>query len=99
MSPRPGWPLRCAPRSATPAAAGRSPQPTALDTEETFPAGYRQQVEPNLVRIEAFLTTLARLAALQNRPQLARPAYLTCVALESAARSARTEMLAALVIQ
>ena len=29
MSPRPGWPLRCAPRWAIPAAAGRSPQPNA----------------------------------------------------------------------
>ena len=73
----------------------------ALITEEVFPAGYRQQIEPNLVRIEAFLTTVARQAG--GPGALARaarpPAYLTCLALESAARSARLEVLAALAIQ
>lgn len=71
----------------------------ALVIEETFPAGYRQQVEPNLVRIEAFLTTLARLSPAEPAAASRPAAYLTCVALESAALSARTEMLAALVIQ
>jgi hypothetical protein len=66
---------------------------------EVFPAGYRHQIEPNLVRIEAFLATLARQAGDPPSPATPPPppAYLTCLALESAARTARTEVLAALV--
>ena len=72
-----------------------------LITDEVFPAGYRQQIEPNLVRIEAFLTTLAREVPGPAEPALRprSPAYLTCLALESAPRSARLEVLAGLAIQ
>jgi hypothetical protein len=70
-------------------------------TDEVFPAGYRQQIEPNLVRIEAFLTTLAREVAGPAEPAAMprSPAYLSCLALESAPRSARLEVLAGLAIQ
>jgi len=77
----------------------------AAVTGEMFPADYRRQIEPNLVRIEAFLAGLARHAG----PGLAPggpgpaapppPAYLTCLAVEPAGRSARAEVLAALAIQ
>ena len=75
-----------------------TPAEQALITAELFPVAYRGQIEPNLVRIEAFLTDLAQHAGPPGagpRP----PAYFTCLALEPAARSARAEMLAALAIQ
>ena len=83
-----------------------SQEEQALISAELFPPEYRRQIEPNLVRIEAFLTTLAQHADLANTglpgqapvtPQ--PPAYYTCLALEPAARSARAEVLAALAIQ
>lgn len=72
-----------------------------LIATELFPAEYRRQIEPNLVRIEAFLTALAQQADDPQAPAGAPrpPAYLTCLALEPAARSARAEVLAALAIQ
>jgi hypothetical protein len=91
--------------AAVRAALGHADQATPLTqaeqtliTAELFPAAYRRQIEPNLVRIEAFLTDLAQQAGPPGagpRP----PAYFTCLALEPAARSARAEMLAALAIQ
>jgi pyrimidine deaminase RibD-like protein len=66
-----------------------------------FPGGYRRQIEPALARIEAFLTDLARHAdppGQQGQPG-GPAAYLTCLALEPAARTARTEALAALIVQ
>ncbi|HUA29351.1 MAG TPA: hypothetical protein VMC03_10740 [Streptosporangiaceae bacterium] len=67
---------------------------------ELFAPEYRRQVEPNLVRIEAFLAGLARTAdAGAAAPAGLRPAYLTCLAVEPGARSARAEVLAALAIQ
>ena len=75
-----------------------TPAEQALITAEMFPTAYRHQIEPNLVRIEAFLSDLAQHAgSLAAGPQ--PPAYFTCLALESAVRSARAEMLAALAIQ
>ena len=78
----------------------------AAVTGEVFPADYRRQIEPNLVRIEAFLAGLARHAgpaapAAPARPPATppSPAYLTCLAVEPAGRSARAEVLAALAIQ
>jgi hypothetical protein len=83
-----------------------SQEEQALIWAELFPPEYRRQIEPNLVRIEAFLTTLAQHADLANTglpgqaPRTPEPpAYYTCLALEPAARSARAEVLAALAIQ
>ena len=73
----------------------------AVIAEEVFPAGYREQIEPNLIRIEAFLSVLARYADSTGEAagMPPPPAYLTCLALESAAHSAHVEVLAALAIQ
>jgi len=75
---------------------------------QLFPAAYRRQIEPALARIDAFLADLAR----RTDPGDAAPAptsragpggapaeYLTCLALEPAARTARAEALAALAVQ
>jgi hypothetical protein len=73
---------------------------SAAVTGELFPADYRRQIEPNLVRIEAFLAGLARYAGPAGAEAPGpRPAYLTCLAVEPGARSARGEVLAALAIQ
>ena len=78
-----------------------SPGEKALISSELFPAEYRRQIEPNLVRIEAFLTALAQHTEQPGQPPVAPepPAYYTCLALEPAARSARAEVLAALAVQ
>ena len=78
-----------------------SPAELALISAELFPPEYRRQIEPNLVRIEAFLTALAQQAEPPGQPPAAPepPAYYTCLALEPAARSARAEVLAALAVQ
>jgi hypothetical protein len=83
-----------------------SPAEQALISAELFPPEYRRQIEPNLVRIEAFLTALAQhtdpaSAGSPGQPAATPepPAYYTCLALEPAARSARAEVLAALAIQ
>jgi hypothetical protein len=65
---------------------------------ELFPPDYRHQIGPNLVRLDAFLTDLARYAR-QPVGQPAAPAYYTCVAIDSTARSARSELLTALAVQ
>ena len=74
-----------------------------LISAELFPPEYRRQIEPNLVRIEAFLTALAQQTDPAGTGQPAATpepaAYYTCLALEPAARSARAEVLAALAIQ
>ena len=87
-----------------PSAAGPpvlSPDEQALISAGLFPAEYRRQIEPNLVRIEAFLTALAQHTELPGQPPATPepPAYYTCLALEPAARSARAEVLAALTVQ
>ena len=77
-----------------------SPAERAALAGELFAPDYRRQIEPNLVRIEAFLAGLARGAdAVDPAPAALRPAYLTCLAVEPGARSARGEVLAALAIQ
>ena len=78
-----------------------SPGEQALISSELFPAEYRRQIEPNLVRIEAFLTALAQHTEQPGQPPGTPepPAYYTCLALEPAARSARAEVLAALAVQ
>ena len=91
--------------AATQAALGHLPSPGLLTANEEgliagdlFPPDYRQQIAPNLVRLDAFLTDLACYA---GRPASdpAAPAYYTCLALDSSARSARTELLLALAVQ
>ena len=100
-----GWitPVRLA--AAAQAALGHpvppgllSPQEEALIGGDLFPAGYRQQIGPNLVRLDAFLADLARYAGYGGSSSSAAPAYYTCLALDAGARSARAEMLAALAI-
>ncbi|MCW2910552.1 MAG: hypothetical protein JWL68_5341 [Actinomycetia bacterium] len=78
-----------------------SPAEQALISSELFPPEHRRQIEPNLVRIEAFLTALAQHTEPPGQPPAAPepPAYYTCLALEPAARSARAEVLAALAVQ
>jgi hypothetical protein len=65
---------------------------------ELFPPWYRHQIGPNLVRLDAFLTDLARYAG-QRGGYPDAPAYYTCLALDSSARSARGELLLALAVQ
>ena len=100
-----GWisPARLA--AATQAALGHpvppgllSPQEEALIGGGLFPAGYQQQIGPNLVRLDAFLVDLARCTGYALAPPPPAPAYYTCLALEPGARSARAEMLIALAI-
>ena len=78
-----------------------SQEEQALISAELFPPEYRRQIEPNLVRIEAFLTALAQYTEQPGQPPVTPepPAYYTCLALEPAARSARAEVLAALAVQ
>ena len=99
-------PVRLA--AAVRAALGHADRPSVLSQEEQalisaelFPAEYRRQIEPNLVRIEAFLTALAQHTEPPGQPPATPepPAYYTCLALEPAARSARSEVLAALAVQ
>jgi hypothetical protein len=101
--------------AATRAALGHAaaPGPSAVLTPaeqghiatQLFPGAYRRQIEPALARIEAFLTDLARHAEPEPGPSGAEDgggspaAYLTCLALEPSARTARTEALAALAVQ
>ena len=59
---------------------------------------YRAQVGPSLVRLDAFLSDLARHAG-TGPPQPARPTWYTCLALEPGARSAGAELLTALTVQ
>ena len=59
---------------------------------------YRAQVGPSLVRLDAFLSDLARHAG-TGPPQPARPAWYTCLALEPGAPSAGAELLTALTVQ
>jgi hypothetical protein len=75
-------------------------QEKAQITGELFPAGYRQQIGPNLVRLDAFLTDLARYTGdASGSGDAPGPGYLTCLALEPGPRGAHTEMLAGLVVQ
>jgi hypothetical protein len=66
-----------------------------------FPADYRQHIQPSLARIESFLAPLTGLAgqAPPRTPHTQPAARLRCLALEPAARSARTEILAGLLVQ
>ncbi|MCW2930962.1 MAG: hypothetical protein JWM19_1924 [Actinomycetia bacterium] len=65
---------------------------------DLFGETYRAQVGPSLVRLDAFLSDLARHTG-PWAPQPARPGWYTCLALEPGARSASAELLTALTIQ
>jgi hypothetical protein len=68
----------------------------ALIAGDLFPAAYRQQVTPNLVRLDA---VLGELAARTGGGWLQKPGRYTCVAVDTTARSAAGEILNALVMQ
>jgi hypothetical protein len=63
---------------------------------DLFPAGYREQVSANLVRLDA---VLSELAAYGGDGWPAKHARYTCLAIDSAARSASEEVLSSLVVQ
>ena len=101
-----GWvtPARLA--AAAQSALGHRIPPGLLSAQEEmlaggdlFPAAYRTQIGPNLVRLDAFLADLARYAGPAQPAAPPAPAYYTCIALDAGARSARAEMLTALAIQ
>jgi hypothetical protein len=60
-----------------------------------FTGGYRSQIGPSLVRLDAFASGLAR----YDTATPARAAWFTCLALEPGPRSAFTELLTALTLQ
>lgn len=87
------------------AALGRPVQPGILTKEETdliqgkmFGEGYQAQIGTNLVRLDAFLADLARYVG-TCPPTAPPPSYYTSLTVEPAPRSARSELIAALVIQ
>jgi hypothetical protein len=91
--------------AAVQVALGRDAEPGLLTEEEAhkisgklFGEHYQTQIGVNLVRIDAFLADLASYAG-TGPPSSPRPAYCTLFAVEPGARSARAELLAALVIQ
>jgi hypothetical protein len=71
----------------------------ALIVGDLFPAEYRRQIGPNLVRLDAFLADLALYAGHPQPAPPPAPAYYTCLAMDARARSARGEMLTALSVQ
>jgi hypothetical protein len=91
--------------AAVQVALGRPAEPV-LSAEEThliggklFGDSYQAQIGTNLVRLDAFLSDLARYAGAGPAAAPPPPAYCTLFAVEPSARSARAELLAALVIQ
>jgi hypothetical protein len=92
--------------AATQAALGHRVPPGMLNDRELerlahdlFPVSYRHQVATSLIRLDAFLSDLARPEyQVPGRPAAPEPAHLTCLAIEPAAHSARAEMLIALAI-
>jgi hypothetical protein len=96
-------PVRLA--AATQAALGHPADPGLLTAQEEaliagelFRPEYRQQIGPNLVRLDAFLTDLARYAG-HDATEPVVPTYYTCLALDSSSRSAGGELLTALAVQ
>ena len=93
--------------AAAQAALGRPVPPGLLSAEEAdkigsklFGDSYQTQIGVNLVRLDAFLSGLAQYDTGTTPPPPPPPAaYCTFLALEPAARSARAELIAALVIQ
>jgi hypothetical protein len=66
---------------------------------ELFGEAYHAQIGTNLVRLDAFLSDLARYSGTGPADASPRPAYCTFFAVEPSARSVSAEVLAALVIQ
>jgi hypothetical protein len=91
--------------AAVQAALGQ-PAPPGLLTDDEWDLisgdllgdAYRAQVGPSLVRLDAFLSDLARHVP-DGPARPAHPAWYTCLALEPGARSAGTELLTALTVQ
>jgi len=73
-----------------------SPAEQALIAGDLFPAAYRQQVTANLVRLDAVLGELTAQAG-GGWPQ--KPGRYTCLSVDTAARSAASEILTSLVMQ
>jgi len=91
--------------AAAQAALGQDTPPGLLSADEAdliagdlFRDAYRTQIGPSLLRLDAFLSDLARYTP-PGPPQPIRPAWCTCLALEPGARSARTELITALTVQ
>jgi hypothetical protein len=75
-----------------------TPAEAELIGGDLFRDAYRAQIGPSLVRLDAFISDLARWTG-PGAPQPPRPAWYTCLALEPGARSARAELLTALTVQ
>jgi len=75
-----------------------TPAEAELIGGDLFRDAYRAQIGPSLVRLDAFVSDLARWTG-AGAPQPPRPAWYTCLALEPGARSARAELLTALTVQ
>ena len=75
-----------------------TPAEAELIGGDLFRDAYRAQIGPSLVRLDAFVSDLARWTG-NGAPQPPRPAWYTCLALEPGARSARAELLTALTVQ
>jgi hypothetical protein len=92
--------------AAVQVALGRRAEPGLLTGEEIhliggklFGASYQNQIGANLVRLDAFLSGLASYSGADPPAAPPPPAYCTLFAVEPGARTARAELLAALVIQ
>ena len=75
-----------------------TPAEAELIGGDLFRDAYRAQIGPSLVRLDAFVSDLARWTG-NGPPHPPRPAWYTCLALEPGARSARAELLTALTVQ
>ncbi len=91
--------------AAVQAALGRAVPAGLLAEDETgmicgplFGEDYKTHIGANLVRLDAFLSSLAGYAG-TGPPVAPPPAWCTILAAEPAARSARSELVSALVIQ
>jgi len=92
--------------AAVQAALGRPAEPGLLSAEEThliggklFGENYQNQIGTSLLRLDAFVSDLARYAGAGPVAAPPPPAYCTLFAVEPGVRSARAELLGALVIQ
>jgi hypothetical protein len=76
--------------------AALSPEEAGLIAGDLFPTAYREQVMPSLTRLDA---VLAGLAAYPDGGWPGRPARLTCLVMDPAARSASSEVITSLLVQ